>query len=99
MTPQELAAMLRAKGFFVGALDHVTDAEGAAAFLCVSRRTIEEWRESGTGPRCWRAARWLYPLDGLLEFERSRQLQTQEPAGTHIAPQSGLGGETATVKQ
>jgi hypothetical protein len=76
MTPAELAKRLRAAGFFVGALDHVTDVTGAASFLCISEKTLENWREEGRGPTCHRGARWLYGLPELLQFWESRKNET-----------------------
>ena len=74
MTRSELAAQLREAGHFVGAFDRVTDVDGARAYLCVSRRTLQEWRELGKGPPCVRTARWLYPLDGLIAYLESREI-------------------------
>jgi hypothetical protein len=91
VTPAELAQALRNAKQFVGALDHCTDQAGAAAFLCVSERTLETWREAGEGPACSRSARWLYPLDELIAFWDSRKNRPQEPADSRNAPQFGRG--------
>jgi helix-turn-helix protein len=67
-TVEEAVALLRSRGYFVGALDHVTDEEGAAALLGCSRKTLQNWRAQRYGPPAYKSSRWFYSLKTLIEF-------------------------------
>ena len=75
MTPEQIAAeadelarRLRARGYYVNALDSLTDTAGCGAALGISTRQLERWRQEGKGPMCHLTTRWLYPLRGLVAF-------------------------------
>jgi helix-turn-helix protein len=87
MTAAELAELLREHGYHLSAFGDATDVNGAAAFLYMSRRTLEELIEEGRGPARLRvSARWYYPLRDLLEYRAANMVK--ESGNLREPPQS-----------
>jgi hypothetical protein len=73
ITVDQLAARLRKQKLYVNEIMEATDEEGAAAVLGCSVRTLGNWRDEGAGPDCYRAVKWHYPLQALIDFLNSRK--------------------------
>jgi hypothetical protein len=102
MTPEQISAeigalvpLLREHDLYVNLLETLTSTEGAGAAIGVSVKTLERWRQAGTGPRFFMiGGRCRYPLRDLVEF---RELQTDidghpQTRAADDSPTIGRGG-------
>ena len=82
--PKHLAECLQAAGHSTGA-GIFADEAGICFLLGMSDRTLRDWRQRGVGPPCYRAHRWLYPLDEFCTWLQNRSTEKVTGEDRHEA--------------